>query len=63
MAQKELKDIAHDQKSGVTVEVTGNSLAHLTGYVEGEVSSIVCNSWLCRNCSVKAVCRPQRYSI
>ena len=33
--QKELKDIERDKESGVRVELIGNSIRHLTGYVQG----------------------------
>ncbi len=33
--QKELKEIERDKASGVTVQLKGNSLQHLIGYVEG----------------------------
>lgn len=33
--QKELKDIERDKESGVRVELIGNSIRHLTGYVKG----------------------------
>lgn len=33
--QKELKDIERDKESGVRVELIGNSIRHLTGYVNG----------------------------
>ena len=36
MLQKELKDIERDKESGVRVELIGNSIRHLTGYVNGE---------------------------
>jgi len=32
---KELKDIERDKESGVRVEVIGDSIRHLTGYVQG----------------------------
>ena len=35
MLQKELKDIERDKESGVRVELIGNSIRHLTGYVQG----------------------------
>ena len=35
VAQKELKEIERDKASGVTVEVLGNSLQRLRGYVKG----------------------------
>ncbi len=35
MPQKELKEIDRDKTSGVTVQITGNNLQRLTGYVEG----------------------------
>lgn len=33
--QKELKEIARDRTSGVTVQIVGNNLQRLTGFVEG----------------------------
>jgi hypothetical protein len=33
--QKELKDIERDKESGVHVEIIGDSIRHLTGYVQG----------------------------
>lgn len=33
--QKELKEIERDRTSGVTVQITGNNLQRLTGFVEG----------------------------
>lgn len=33
--QKELREIERDKTSGVTVQLKGNSLQRLTGFVEG----------------------------
>ena len=41
MLQKELKDIERDKESGVRVELIGNSIRHLTGYVNGKYVTAV----------------------
>ena len=36
--QKELREIERDKTSGVTVQLKGNSLQRLTGFVEGALT-------------------------